>query len=120
MANVEAFWPSLPEDCEGLRALIQTLWQEREQHRQQAAEQQRRVEEQQLLLAEQQGRVEEQSRQTAQLQTEILRLQVELERYKKWYYGPRADRLRTARRVGATTVAICGRAGPKAYHRGRF
>src|ERR1700751_1496812 len=27
------------------------------------------------------------------LRVENLRLQVELERYKKWYYGPRADRL---------------------------
>lgn len=30
-----------------------------------------------------------------QLETELLRLQLELERYKKWYYGPRADRLCT-------------------------
>jgi hypothetical protein len=40
--------------------------------------------------------VEEQRRQTAQLEAELLRLQLELECYKKWYYGPRADRLRTA------------------------
>ena len=30
------------------------------------------------------------------LHIENLRLQVELERYKKWYYGPRADRLQSA------------------------
>ena len=29
-----------------------------------------------------------------ELRVEKLRLQLELERYKKWYYGPRADRLR--------------------------
>jgi regulator of replication initiation timing len=28
------------------------------------------------------------------LHIENLRLQVELARYKKWYYGPRADRLK--------------------------
>ena len=30
-----------------------------------------------------------------QLQVELLRVQLELERYKKWYYGPRADRLQS-------------------------
>ena len=73
---------ALPEDREALRALVQSLWRERDQHRQQAAEQQHRA--------------EEQSRKTAQLEAELLRLQVELERYKRWYYGPRTDRLRTA------------------------
>ena len=29
------------------------------------------------------------------LHIENLRLRVELDRYKKWYYGPRADRLQT-------------------------
>jgi multidrug efflux pump subunit AcrA (membrane-fusion protein) len=38
---------------------------------------------------------EEQRQKTAQLEAELLRLQLELERYKRWYYGPRADRLRT-------------------------
>ncbi len=33
------------------------------------------------------------SRRADDLHIENLRLQVELERYKKWYYGPRADRL---------------------------
>jgi transposase len=66
---------ALPEDREALCALVQSLWQERDQHQQQA---------------------EEQRLKTAQLEAELLRLQVELERYKKWYYGPRADRLRTA------------------------
>ena len=27
---------------------------------------------------------------------EMLRLQLELERYRKWYYGPRADRLQSS------------------------
>ena len=30
------------------------------------------------------------------LKVENLRLQVELERYRKWYYGPRADRLQSS------------------------
>ena len=103
MANVDCDSLPLPEDREALQALVQGLWREREQHRQQAEEQRRRADYQQHLAEEQRQRAEQQklvaeerSRQTAQLQTEILRLQVELERYKKWYYGPRADRLRSA------------------------
>jgi hypothetical protein len=30
-----------------------------------------------------------------QLQVELLRVKLELERYKMWYYGPRADRLQS-------------------------
>ena len=65
----------LPEDSASLRALVQ-----------------------QLLLehGEQQRRADEQSRQKEQLQVELVRVKLELERYKKWYYGPRADRLRTS------------------------
>ena len=74
VANVKAQEAVLPEDNGALRMLVQSLWQEREQHQQWAASQRQQM---------------------AQLQTELLRLQVELERYKRWYYGPRADRLRT-------------------------
>ena len=49
-----------------------------------------------LLLRErdeQQRRADEQQQRTNELQVEMLRLQLALERYQKWYYGPRADRL---------------------------
>jgi len=38
-------------------------------------------------------RAQEQTKRADDLHVENLRLQVELARYKKWYYGPRADRL---------------------------
>lgn len=50
----------------------------------------------QALLAEreeQKRRANEQQHRLDDLRVENLRLQLELERYKKWYYGPRADRL---------------------------
>jgi transposase len=65
----------LPEDSASLRALVQQLL---------------------LEQGQQQRRADEQSRQKEQLQVELVRVKLELERYKKWYYGPRADRLRTA------------------------
>ena len=43
-----------------------------------------------LLLERNQGQ-----RRADDLQVELLRLQLELEGYKKWYYGPRADRLQS-------------------------
>jgi transposase len=46
-----------------------------------------------LLLAALTERDREQQR-ADDLYVQTLRLQLELERYKKWYYGPRADRLR--------------------------
>jgi hypothetical protein len=79
----------LPEDNDALRALVQSLMCERDQHKQQAQEHKQQVD-------QHKREVEAQRRQTAQLEAELLRLQLELERYKKWYYGPRADRLRTA------------------------
>ena len=62
MANVDSPGLSLPEDHEILRTFVQTLLAEREQQKQQAEAQQGR---------------------TAQLEVELLRLQVKLERYKR-------------------------------------
>jgi transposase len=86
---------SLPEDNASLRILVQALLAERQQQQQQAEAQQRHIEQQQGRLTEQQRQAEAQRLKTAQLEAELLRVQVELERYKRWYYGPRADRLRT-------------------------
>lgn len=65
----------LPEDKESLQAMVRTLLLERDQEKQRSAEQHRRADNPHV---------------------ENLRLQVELARYKKWYYGPRADRLQSA------------------------
>jgi transposase len=44
---------------------------------------------------EQKQRAETQAKRAEELQVENLRLQMELERFRKWYYSPRADRLRS-------------------------
>jgi transposase len=61
----ENFLNNLPEDKEALKAMLRSLWQERERQEKRADD----------------------------LYLENLRLQQELERYKKATYGPRADRL---------------------------
>lgn len=63
--HVDATLKDLPQDRESLEALLRSLILERDQQKQRANE----------------------------LHVENLRLQLELEKYKKWYYGPRADRL---------------------------
>jgi transposase len=72
----------LPQDREALEALVRSLILEREQQRQ-------RVEQESERAKDLQVRAD-------QLYLENLRLQLELQRYKKWYYGPRADRLATS------------------------
>lgn len=66
--------PDLPEDKETLQAMVHALLLERDQQKQRIAEQQRRGDD---------------------LYLENMRLQVELGRLKKWYYGPRADQLQS-------------------------
>jgi len=62
----------LPQDRESLEAILRALLLERD---------------------EQRLRAEQQTQRADELYLQNLRLQLELERYKKWYYGPRADRL---------------------------
>ena len=59
--------------------MLRSLWQERERQEKRAEEQQRKAEVQRQRADE--------------LYLETLRLKMELERYKKATYGPRADRL---------------------------
>jgi hypothetical protein len=68
----ENFLANLPEDKEALKAILHSLLQE---------------------SARQEKRAEEQSKRADELYLENLCLQVELARYKKATYGPRADRL---------------------------
>jgi len=65
--NSEANLVALPDDSQALKAMLRTLMNERDDEKQRAND----------------------------LQVENLRLQLELDRYRKWYYGPRADRLQT-------------------------
>jgi transposase len=85
----------LPGDKDTLQLMVLALLEERDQQKRQAEEQKQRAEEQKRQAEEQKRRAEEHSKQAAALQVELLRVKLELERYKKWYYGPRADRLQS-------------------------
>jgi len=47
------------------------------------------------MVLELQAERDQEKKHAEELQVQNLRLQLELERYKKWYYGPRADRLQS-------------------------
>ncbi len=79
----------LPEDREALEAMVRSLILEREEQRQ-------RVEHESERASDLQGESLRQRKRADELYLENLRLQLELQRYKKWYYGPRADRLATS------------------------
>lgn len=72
MPTEENFLINLRDDKEALKAMLRSLWQERGRLEQRAEAQRQRADE---------------------LYLQQLRLQQELERYKKATYGPRADRL---------------------------
>lgn len=76
---------NLPEDSEALKAMVRSLLLERDRETQRAEQQERRAEE---------------------LRVEMLRLQLELERFKKWYYGPRADRLQSSGEMAQMLLAF--------------
>jgi len=79
--NSDANLASLPDDSQALKAMLRTLMRERDNEKRRADEHERRA--------------EQEARRGDELRVEMLRLQLELERYKKWYYGPRADRLQS-------------------------
>jgi transposase len=79
----------LPQDREALEAMVHSLILEREEQRQ-------RVEHESERANDLHGESLRQRKRADELYLENLRLQLELQRYKKWYYGPRADRLATS------------------------
>ena len=84
----------LPQDSESLQAVIRALVAERDREKLRA-EQHARLAHQQKLRAD-------------QLHIEKLRLEQELARYKKWYYGPRADRLASPGEVAQMLLDFAG------------
>jgi transposase len=83
---------ALPEDPVALKALLRAALAERDQAQQRAEEQA--------------ARAAQQGKRADALYLEKLRLQLELDRYKKWYYGPRADRLKSPSELAQALLAF--------------
>jgi transposase len=71
----EANLAPLPDDSQALKAMLRALLRERDEEKRRADKHAQRAED---------------------LYVENLRLPLELDRYHKWYYGPRADRLQSS------------------------
>jgi transposase len=85
---VDASCKDLPPDRASLEALLRSLILERDRQKQRADE----------------------------LHLENLRLQLQLERYKKWYYGPSADRLATRGDVAQARLQFAEQLEAKSIH----
>ena len=74
--------------------MLRTLIEERDEEKQRAEKHEQRA--------------QEQTRRANNLQVENLRLQLELDRYKKWYFGPRADRLQSYAELAQLLLNFAG------------
>ena len=99
----------LPEDRELLATMVRMLLVERNREKQ-------RAEEQALRAQAQEQRAEAQALRAEELKVELLRLQLELERFKKWYYGPRADRLQTSGDLSQLLLSFAEQLDHKPIH----
>jgi transposase len=90
---------NLPENPAALKALLRAAQAERDRAEQRAAEHE-------ALAREKAALAERQTQRADVLYLDNLRLQLQLERYQKWYYGPRADRLKTREEFGQALLAF--------------
>jgi hypothetical protein len=102
---------NLPEDSDALKAMAHSPLLERDREAQRAEAQQRRA-------GEQQRNAEASQLETERLRVEMPRMRLELERFRKWYYGPRADRLRSAGKMGQMLLAFADELDVKPVHPG--
>jgi transposase len=99
---VDANLKDLPQDRDSLEALLRKLMVERDQ-------QQQRVDEQHVEILRQTKRADE-------LYLQNLRLQQKLERYEKWYYGPRGDRLHSSADVAQALLEFAQQLEERPVH----
>jgi transposase len=92
---VDAKRKDLPQDRESLEVIVRSLILERDQQRQRAEQERKRAND---------------------LHLENLRLQLELQRYKKWYYGPRADRLASSGDIAQALLEFAEAVDKKPVH----
>ena len=93
--HVDATLKDLPQDRQSLETMLRSLLLERDQQKQ---------------------RAEQESQRANELHLQNLRLQLELERYKKWYYGPRADRLASSDDVAQALLEFAEQLESKPIH----
>lgn len=96
----------LPEDAASLKALLRSLMAAHEQEKQRADGLQRTADALQKRAEQQSSFAASLQKKSDELYIENLRLQVEVDRFKRWYYGPRADKLTTALELGQMLLAF--------------
>lgn len=89
----------LPNDIASLQAMLLSLMDANAQEKKRADTLQQRADQQSFLAASLQKKSDE-------LYIDNLRLQVQVDRFKRWYYGPRADKLTTALELGQMLLSF--------------
>ena len=106
---MDANLKDLPQDRDSLDALLRQLMVERDQQQQRADEQNKRANDLHVEILRQTKRADE-------LYLQNLRLQQKLERYEKWYYGPRGDRLESSADVAQALLEFAQKLEEKPVH----
>ena len=99
---------SLPDDPASLKSIITSLARQRDEASRQRDEQIRELHSQERKIAELEERARQLEQDRQRMEIEKLRLEMELLRLKKWYYGPRADRLSTPGDVAQMLLGFAG------------
>jgi transposase len=106
VSDSESSLENLPEDPAALKALLRAAQAERDRAEQRAVEHAQRAAAQAVLAQEKAVLAARETHRADELYLENLRLQLQLERYQKWYYGPRADELKSRQELGQALLAF--------------
>jgi transposase len=99
---------SLPDDPAALQAMAAMLSRRHDELLRQRDEQLRALAAGERRIAELEQKHQALQAENQDLQVAKLRLEMELLRFKKWYYGPRADRLSSVGEVNQMLLAFAG------------
>ena len=97
--------------------MVRSLLLEREQQKQRAEQESKRAEQEGKRANDVQAESLRQRKRADELQLENLRLQLQLERYRKWYYVPRADRLASSQDLAQILLEFAEQLDEKAICR---
>ena len=113
---MDANLKDLPPERESWEAILRRLILERDQHRQRAEQASQRAEQESKRANDLQAESLRQRKRADELHLENLRLQLELHRYKKWYYGPRADQLASNQDIAQALLEFAEQLDAKPIH----
>jgi hypothetical protein len=96
----------LPDDAASLKAMLLSLMAAHEEEKRRADQQAQRADALQHRADQQSSLAASLQKKSDELYIDNLRLQVQVDRFNRWYYGPRADKLSTALELGQMLLSF--------------